>query len=476
MSGRSTPHFCNRISDARVRKDFPVICGHTEINGISDIPNYIGIIGTPVIDPATDIVYFFSKTYIPNFRSPGNTGTPNGVYYFHAVNINTLQDVYPPVLIDGTSADNAPLKYFVGGVVLQRPALTQVGSVVYGAFGGHCDLFNYTGLIVGVDINQGQVVTEWAAESGPLADAAQTNVLLQNGGGGQGGLWMSGMALASDGERIFGVTGNGALHENNGAPASGSSGCHTLGEAAICLALNNSGDGRLSVTDYFQPYDYQNMDAGDQDFGSGGIALLDPTTFSGGPVTKMAVTAGKNGKVYVLDANNLGGYRLGTAQTDGIVQTIVTNEAVFGAAGSYPLEGGYVYLTPVGFQTYVYQLGFTSTGIPQLSKVAQSNEISAGRVGVGVPTVTTLNGQPGTAILWMTDPNAGIRAWYAVPQNGALKTINMPQIGGANKFQRPAFVRPPEGQNTHPGDFLDGKQKVGMSKRLACLSSNLSAL
>ncbi|PSS14960.1 hypothetical protein M430DRAFT_51625 [Amorphotheca resinae ATCC 22711] len=407
--------------------------------GCTDIPNYIGIIGTPVIDPTTDIAYFFSKTYIPNFRVPGNTGTSNGVYYFHAVDVNTLEDVYDPILIDGTFADNAPAKYFVGGVVLQRPSLTQIGSVVYGAFGGHCDLFNYTGLVIGVDVNQAKVVTQWAVESGPVEAAAQTNDLLQDGGGGQGGIWMSGMGLASDGARIFVVTGNGDGHTNNGAPASGSSGLQTLGEAAINLALNNTGNGTLSVSDYFQPYDYQNMDAADQDFGSGGIVLLDPTTFSGGPIEKMAVTAGKNGKVYILDANNLGGYKLGMGQTDGILQTIVTNEAVFGAAGSYPLEGGYIYLTPVGYPTYVYQLGFTSTGIPQFSKVAETSESSAGRVGVGIPTVTTLKGEPGTAILWMTDPNAGIRAWYAVPQNGAMQSIPMPQIGGANKFQRPAF-------------------------------------
>jgi hypothetical protein len=89
--------------------------------GCTDIPNYIGIIGTPTIDPATDIVYFFSKTYIQNYRSAGATGVYNGVYYFHGVNINTLADVFPPVLIDGTVADNDPLKYFIGGVVLQRP-------------------------------------------------------------------------------------------------------------------------------------------------------------------------------------------------------------------------------------------------------------------------------------------------------------------------------------------------------------------
>ena len=202
----------------------------------TDIPNYIGIIGTPVIDPSSDIAYFFSKTYIPNYRLPGNNGVFNGVYYFHGVDINTLQDTFPPVLVDGVPADNDPLKYFVGGTVLQRPSLTQVGSVVYGAFGGHCDLFNYTGQVVGVDINKQQVVTNFAVESGPLV--AQSNIWNQNGGGGEGGIWMSGAALSTDGQRIFFVSGNnGQAHENGDASALGSSGCRTLGEACVCVLL-----------------------------------------------------------------------------------------------------------------------------------------------------------------------------------------------------------------------------------------------
>lgn len=189
-----------------------------------------------MIDPATDIAYFFAKTYIPNYRTAGNTGTFNGVYYFHGVNVKTLADVDGfPILVDGSQSDNDPAKYFVGGIILQRPALTQVGSVVYGAFGGHCDLFNYTGLVVGIDINQKKVITNFATESGPLVP--QTNVWNQNGGGGQGGIWMSGMGLASDGNRLFFVSGNGAAHENQGVPASGSSGCRTLGEACVCTLL-----------------------------------------------------------------------------------------------------------------------------------------------------------------------------------------------------------------------------------------------
>lgn len=182
------------------------------------------------------------------------------------------------------------------------------------------------------------------------------------------------------------------------------------------------------------------MDGGDQDFGSGGIALLDPTVFKGTGVSKMGVTAGKNGKVYILNVNNMGGFKLGPGQTDNVVQTIVTGQAVFGAAGSYPLEGGYIYFTPVGKPTYVYKLGFSDSGVPVFSMVGQSTESSAGRVGVGIPTITSYKGNAGTAILWMCDPDVGLRAWYAVPQaNGVLKSINLPQVTGANKFQRPAF-------------------------------------
>ena len=202
--------------------------------GCTDIPNTIGIIGTPVIDPATDIAYFFAKSYIPNYRTAGNTGTYNGVYYFHGVDINTLQDVPGfPVLVDGAVADNDPRKYFVGGIVLQRPSLVQIGSVVYGAFGGHCDLFNYTGAVVGVDVNTKKVVSQFVTEAGPLVP--QTNNWSDNGGGGEGGIWMAGMGLSSDGNRLFFVSGNGIGRQNSGIPALGSSGCKTLGEAAVCV-------------------------------------------------------------------------------------------------------------------------------------------------------------------------------------------------------------------------------------------------
>ena len=97
-------------------------------------------------------------------------------------------------------------------------------------------------------------------------------------------------------------------------------------------------------------------------------------------------------KAYVMNADNLGGYKLGPGATDNVIQTIIADNAVFGGVGSYPLEGGYIYFTPVGYSTMVYKIGHDQSGAPLFSKVGQSPEKSAGRVGVGVPTITTYKG------------------------------------------------------------------------------------
>jgi len=64
------------------------------------------------------------------------------------------------------------------------------------------------------------------------------------------------------------------------------------------------------------------MDEGDRDLGSGGIQLPDPAVFSGGGVSRMAISIGKNGIAYILNADNLGGYKLGTGGGDAVLQTI----------------------------------------------------------------------------------------------------------------------------------------------------------
>ena len=56
-------------------------------------------------------------------------------------------------------------------------------------------------------------------------------------------------------------------------------------------------------------------------------------------------------KAYICNADNLGGFKQGSGGTDDIIQTIVSPNPVFGGPGSYPLEGGYLYFTPIGSPT-----------------------------------------------------------------------------------------------------------------------------
>ncbi|KAH7409546.1 hypothetical protein BKA64DRAFT_720802 [Cadophora sp. MPI-SDFR-AT-0126] len=402
--------------------------------GCTDIPNFIGIIGTPIIDPATNTAYFFSKGY-RNGAASG--GLANGIYQFYGVDILTLQDRPGfPILIDGHNADNDPARYFIGGTVLQRPSLAMVNGVVLGGFGGHCDLFNYTGMVVAVSTTPGVGVTSiFAMESSPGSPPVQSDITVEKGG--KAGIWQGGMGLAVDGNRIFLATGNGQGHANGDVGASGRTPLSTLDEVVGSFSV--SAQGKITLNDYFEPYEYISMDAGDRDLGSSGVTLLDPTVFKGTGVSRMAVTLGKNSKAYIMNANNLGGFKQGPGGTDNVIQTITAQGTVFAGVGSYPLEGGYIYFTPTGGATVCYKMGLDSNGAPSFTLVGQSNGPAAGRVGVGIPTTTSYKGQVGTGILWISDPSLGLQAFNAVPVNGVLQPIPLPATGGLNKFQRPAF-------------------------------------
>lgn len=97
-------------------------------------------------------------------------------------------------------------RYFLGGTVLQRPSVTLINGVAIGAFGGHCDLFNYTGMLVGVSTTPGiGVISIFAMESSPGAPPVVADFNIQQGG--KAGIWQGGMGLATDGNRLFLATG-----------------------------------------------------------------------------------------------------------------------------------------------------------------------------------------------------------------------------------------------------------------------------
>jgi iron transport multicopper oxidase len=77
-----------------------------------------------------------------------------------------------------------------------------INGYVIGAFGGHCDLFNYTGMITSISTTPGVGVAGlYTMESSPGAPPIVSDITLQQGG--KAGIWQSGMGISTDGSRIF---------------------------------------------------------------------------------------------------------------------------------------------------------------------------------------------------------------------------------------------------------------------------------
>ena len=102
----------------------------------------------------------------------------------------------------------------------------------------------------------------------------------------------------------------GDLKDPTGPPQPGSFPLQTLGQCVVNIGVDPV-TGKLTLQDFFAPVGYQKLNTGDKDFSSSGVTLLDPTVFVGGGVTRVALAGSKVGTLYVMDANNLGGYKQG---------------------------------------------------------------------------------------------------------------------------------------------------------------------
>ncbi|KAF2639223.1 hypothetical protein P280DRAFT_454369 [Massarina eburnea CBS 473.64] len=402
----------------------------------------MGIMGTPVLYPEYDVAFFYAKSYIEDYRVPGGaTAAMNGVYYLYAVYVETLLDVYKfPIIIDDYAADNDARKIFLGGLVAQRPALTLLNDVVYAGFGGLCDSFNYTGTVVAININT-RWVNRWVTQAGPGSSYSEDWTLRH--GGGAGGVAQYGMGIATDGQDVyFSVDSGGVGTDKNatGAPVAGHTHQDVLSDSAVRVKLTDDG---VQFVDFFRPYDAKRN--GSQELESGGFSMLDPTVFRTDTVAKLGVSIGGNAKLYIHDLDNLGGYRQGANGSDGVLQIITLDGGASGGVGSYPLEGGYMYVTTANGPLAAYE--FTPNSTTSLFTLAgKSSALSPHSDGVGIPTVTSKNGEPGTGTVWLTDPIRGLLAYQAVPVNGSLVEVHIGGVNttavtiqGAGKYSRPVF-------------------------------------
>ncbi|MEV6329021.1 choice-of-anchor D domain-containing protein [Streptomyces sp. NPDC051909] len=378
------------------------------------VPN-IGVTSTPVYDPASGALYLTSKV-----NDGADDQHPS--WYVHALDPATGAERSGwPVKIAGAPV-NDPGRAFNPYTAAQRPGLLLMGGSVYAAFASHCDHGPYVGYVLGVNTATRRT-TLWATED--------------SSANGMAGIWMSGGGLVSDGPgRILFSTGNGVTP----APGPGTSPPGQLSESVVRLGVNS--DGTMSAQDFFSPANANQLDLNDTDLGSGGPVALPGAPFGTSAHPNLLVQIGKDGRLFLLDRDDLGGRAQGPGGTDKVLGAFGPYEGVWGHPAAYGGQGGYVYTIGSRGPLRAFAYGLTGDGRPALSNTGRSPETFG--YTSGSPVLTSTGTNPGSALVWAVaadgagGANAQLRAYDAVPVNGTLKLRWSAPIGTAAKFSVPA--------------------------------------
>ncbi|RKU43762.1 hypothetical protein DL546_000783 [Coniochaeta pulveracea] len=400
-----------------------------------DINPTVGIIGTGVIDPDTDTLYLSAKTYEDQSKIGVAQGRPAGRIYIHALDVNDLSERPGfPINLEGMGARNNPARLFNGGIQNQRPGLLHPkgSDYIYAGFGSHCVNYNFTGWVVGWHKTTGQIVEHYATQ-GQGVDSPKKGA----------SLWMSGGGITSDDKgSMFFATGNGYSEQVKDIPINRGSIPTSLEEAVVHMTYN--ADGTVTPVDFFIPANIGYLNGGDLDLGTSPVAMLPSGTFSCGGVKRIGIVTGKDHTTWFLDLDDLGGFKTGADKGDRVLGKYSNENSVYAGVGVYPLEGGYVYVNVINYQSRVFKFSCNG-GVPSFTRVAESSTAGKNGFGVSHGTVTSLNGQPGTGLYWVTDVNDNnpegysVRIYEAVPTGETLKLVKGFKVGAINKFTRPHF-------------------------------------
>jgi hypothetical protein len=311
-----------------------------------------------------------------------------------------------------------------------------VNGVVYAAFSSQCDNGNWNGWLIGVSTASASITTMWAAETGLGAGA---------------GIWQSGSAPIVDSQgNIYFSTGNGTLP----SPGPGTdTSVQNLGEAVVKLSTSG---GTLHLADWFVPSDAANLNIYDGDLGSGGAVAL-PPSMGTTQEPNVLLQVGKEGVLYALNMNSLGGYQQGPSGSDAVPFESAPSGGVWSKPAVWPGDGGYVYIPTAGTSSFsmsgggslnVFKRVVDTSGVVTFQLVgATSNSGSTFGFGSGKPIVTSNGTTSGSSLVWITHTSdssgagAELRAYDPIPQNpgpqGTLTEVWHAPIGTATKFSEP---------------------------------------
>ena len=288
-----------------------------------EITPTIGITGTPVIDRAAGVIYVIALT----------VSSDDTTYHhrLHALDLASgAERLGGPSEIKATYNTASGAISFDPQQYVEKTGLLLLNGTLYTAWTSHCDNKFYTGWLMGYNASNLQQQT------------AVLNVAPNSGGVGPS-IWMSGGGIAADGSgNIYVITANGAFEETldgNGFPNMGD-----FGDSFLKISTS----GGLTVVDYFSPYINAYLQGNDLDLGSGGILLLPDMSDSAGSVRHLAVGAGKDGNIYLVDRDSMGHF---TSGSNNIWQQLT---GALGNQYTNPNGNGGVWGTPAYFHGSVY--------------------------------------------------------------------------------------------------------------------------
>jgi phosphatidylethanolamine-binding protein (PEBP) family uncharacterized protein len=362
----------------------------TDVND-SNTGTTSGITGTPVIDLGTNTIYVVAAT------------KENTSYFqrLHALDLitgaekfNGPHNITASVPGTGSPNDGNGNVMFDPKLELQRPGLMLSGGVVYVAWGSHNDTSPWHGWVMAFD-------------SGTLGLISAWNVTPS---GNAGGIWASGGAITTDGNgNIYVMTGNGTNNTGSGG--------NEFGQSFVNLRLTN---GKLAPVDFFTPFNYSTLNASDVDVGSGSVLLI-----PGNAHAHLAIGGGKQGRLYVLDAGNLGGFN---ASADGVIQERddFPSNKIYGPPAFW---NGNVYLGAGNNPINQYTLSSTD----QLSLATHTPTVYGTRGAI--PTISSNGNTAG--IVWAAENTSAMHAYDAANISNELynTTQNSARDAAAgNKF------------------------------------------
>lgn len=258
----------------------------------------IGITSTPVIDLKTGTLYVLARTK----ESKGVMAAPEYKQKLHALAITTGAEKFGgPVEIKaaipragGTSIEFDPR------AENPRAALLLSKGSVYLTWASSCDEGPYYGWVMAYD-------AQTLAQKAVFNTSPDTRF---------SGIWQGDAGPAADQHgNVFVVTGNGEFD--------GTTKGRNFGDTVLKLGTDGAG---LKPLDYFTPSNQRQLNDRDNDLGSSGPVLLPDQP---GAHRHLLVTAGKEGKIYVIDRDKMGKFQPGNDPH--AVQTIAASRGAFGA-------------------------------------------------------------------------------------------------------------------------------------------------